>query len=177
MVKLTVIVQGGILLELNKERSLQFLLDVAYSRGISQNQLCKDICDSSNFSKICTGKRQITTDIILNLTDRLNISFETLLLFSSTESPLEYKKMIKQFYQAKKNNDIKTIAQLYKDNVDIYSDTAPLFLWMKALIELSTSDHTLYCIDLLKKAILISCPHFSFAELNFEVYIASEKLT
>lgn len=170
MVKLTVIVQGGLLLELNKERSLQFLLDVAYSRGISQNQLCKDICDSSNFSKMCTGKRQITTDIILKLTHRLNISFENLLLYSSTESPLEYKKMVRQFYRAKKNNDIKTIDQLYKDNVDIYSDSDPLFLWMKALIELSVNDNSLYSIDLLKKAILVSCPLFSFENLNFEVF-------
>ena len=160
-------------MELDYQKSLDYLLDIAYQRKISKVQLCEGICDASNFSKICSGKRKITLSLLLQLTFKLNISFDDLKLHASFENPDEYVNIVHQLKQLRKHKDyheIKNLYQTYQDKYTTYNlEAEQLFTWMRGLTELFVYHNPLYSMDLLKKAILISTPSFSFELLNLEM--------
>ena len=160
-------------MEFDYQKALDYLLDIAYMRKISKVQLCEGICDPSNFSKICSGKRKITLSLLLQLTFKLNISFDDLKLHASFENPDEYVNIVHQLKQLRKRKDyheIKMLHQKYQDKYATYNlEAKQLFTWMRGLTELFVYHNPLYSMDLLKKSILISTPSFSFELLNLEI--------
>ncbi len=74
-------------------QALEYILKKATSIGMNKSQLIDGICDYSNFSKMCNGKRKPNYDLILQLSQKLNISLNELQIYSSLKSPEEYLKL------------------------------------------------------------------------------------
>lgn len=155
------------------EKALDYLLDVAYSRKISKAELCDGICDSSNFSKICSGKRKITLVLLIQLASKLNISYEKLHIYSTFDNPDEYLMITKQFKRHRSDQNFREIKKLYDNYSQIYSnanlEAKQLFTWIEGYCAMFIYLNPLHSIDLLKKAILLKKPQFSFENLNLEL--------
>lgn len=160
-------------MDFDDQKALDYLLDIAYMRNISKVQLCEGICDASNFSKICSGKRKITLSLLLQLAFKLNISFDDLKLHASFENPDEYLSLLEQFQRLRSNSNFKEIQKLYQTYYETYSnfnlEAQQLFLWIKGIVETYIYLNPLHAIDILKNAIFISKPDFSFEVLNLEL--------
>lgn len=160
-------------MDFNYEQALSYILQISSERNISQAKLCEGICDSSNFSKICSKKRKLTGDLVLRLALKLNISLDDLKLYASFNDPTTYIKLMKQFKLLRENEDFHGIKELYNANYEQSQYYPPayeqLLLWMKAISEHYINLNPLYAINLCEKAVNLTQPQFSFKKLNLEI--------
>ncbi len=154
-------------------QALHYLLKKARSVGMKNSQLIEGICDSSNFSKMCRGKRQPTYDVILQLSHKLNVSLDELQLYSSLKKPEEYLKLRQQFHQlrlARNYQAIKTLEETYrplgKKNNPYFT---PLLLWMRGITAATQQQNYRYALDLFTKSLSLLQPLFSLEDPNFSL--------
>lgn len=160
-------------MEFNYVQALDYLIQTSYQRGMSQAQLCEGICDPSNFSKICSGKRHVSGDLIIQLALKLNISLQDLSIHATLENPNAYLKTMKQFKRLFANEDFRAIKKLYlttQNTLDTPSKQfEQLLLWMKGIYEEYVHYNPSYTIELCKKAIHLTNPYFCFDKQNLDV--------
>lgn len=146
---------------------------MAYKRNLTKAELCQNICDPSNFSKICAKKRKISLDLLLQLANKLNISYDELQLHSSFNNPDQYLEVSQLFKRLRRDQNFHKIKKLYNTYKDSYEEDnlemQQLFIWINGYHHLFINLNPLYAIDLFKKAILIKKPNFCFKQLNLEL--------
>ena len=151
-------------------QALEYILKKATSIGMNKSQLIDGICDYSNFSKMCNGKRKPNYDLILQLSQKLNISLIELQIHSSLKNPEEYLKLRKQFHEFRATRNYHEIKKLYisyqSQEIDSDINVQFLLLWMQGIYEADQNQNYMYAIDLFIKAINLLQPMFSIEQPN-----------
>ena len=151
-------------------QALEYILKKATSIGMNKSQLIEGICDYSNFSKMCNGKRKPNYDLILQLSQKLNISLNELQIHSSLKNPEEYLKLHKQFHEFRATRNYHEIKKLYisyqSQEIDSDINVQFILLWMQGIYEANQNQNYMYAIDLFSKAINLLQPMFSIKQPN-----------
>lgn len=160
-------------------KALEYILKKAISLGMNKSQLIDGICDHSNFSKMCTGKRKPNYELILQLSQKLNISLKELQIYTSLNNPEEYLKIHNQFHKYRTTRNYHKIKKLYESykpqEINSNINIQHLLLWMEGIYEANQNKNYMYAIDLFNKAIKLLQPLFSIEHPNLSL-LALEQL-
>ena len=103
-------------------------------------------------------KRKVTLDLLLQLANKLNVSYEELQLHSSFNNPNQYLEISQLFKRLRRDQNFREIKQIYDTHKDSYEEDnlemQQLFIWINGYHHLFINLNPLYAIDLFKKAIL-----------------------
>ena len=154
-------------------KALEYILKKAISLGMNKSQLIDGICDHSNFSKMCTGKRKPNYELILQLSQKLNISLKELQIHTSLSNPEKYLKIHNQFHEYRTTRNYHKIKKLYESyqpqEINSNITIQHLLLWMEGIYEVNQNKNYMYAIDLFNKAIKLLQPMFSIEQLNLSL--------
>ena len=99
----------------DKRKALDYILDIAYNRGITQSKLIGDIYDYSHFNRMCNGKEEINMEVLFACADKLNISYNTLFNNSNNEDEIRKNNLKAEFEKLTQLHDHKGILKLQKN--------------------------------------------------------------
>lgn len=118
----------------DKTKALDYILEIAYSKGISQARLCENIYDYSHFNRMCNGKENINTEVLLMCAEKLCISFDELNQASELSGKKEVIHYIEEFDCLSHYHDIDKIKKFSMELSSIDLDDA-LFKQLKLSVK------------------------------------------
>lgn len=157
--------------EFDKKDSLDYILEIATTRGISQRKLIEGIYDYSHFNKMCNGKEAISLDVIVACCEKLDVTFEHVIThckliddnsYENLKSRFEYIKLTQQFELL--NNLLNQIEVRKNDTLKFQQ----LFYAIRATIESAIHNNHLYSLDLYEKALKSTILSFSLKDYNIQ---------
>ncbi|HAX72956.1 MAG TPA: hypothetical protein DCY20_05480 [Firmicutes bacterium] len=154
-------------------QALQYILKKANAVGLNNAQLIEGLCDHSNFSKMCTGKRKPNYDLIIQLSQKLNISLHELQIHSSYKNPEEYLILSKKFQELRVTGNFSEMKKLYisylAHDPNPNNNVQHLLCWMQGIYEANLNRNYIYAIDLFSKSIKLIQPLFLIEQLNLDL--------
>lgn len=108
----------------DKTKALDYILEIAYSKGISQAKLCENIYDYSHFNRMCNGKENINTEVLLMCAEKLCISFDELNQASELSGKKEVIHYIEEFDCLSHYHDIDKIKKFSMELSSVELDDA-----------------------------------------------------
>jgi len=153
---------------IDKRKAFNYLLDIGYQRNMSNRKICFGVYDPSSFNKICLSQREPSLELVISISEKLNISLEELEYYCVFEDPNEFRSIKNRFEYYRLLQDYKNIELLYHNHKSKYQSESSLgyylFLWMKAIVEVTINHNYLYAEEILIKIIKSRHPDFKIKQ-------------
>lgn len=159
----------------DKYKALQYILRVAYQKGISQSKLCENIYDVSHFNRMCNGKENVNLDVVMLCADKLSIEYNDLFSNSVVDKQKEINDYVNEFKRLSSINGTSELKNLYHE-IEHYKyeskQIQQLKLVIHAYLEWRDFQHIMEAKKLLHKAFYTTA--FKFDIIHGDYTVLSE---
>ena len=98
----------------DKQKALDYILSIAYKRGITQKKLSEGIIDHTHFNRMINGSRPITYEVIFACVLKLNMPIQNLIEHSTPRKNINYYKHLNQIKFLLLVQDFDNLQRLYE---------------------------------------------------------------
>lgn len=167
----------------NKKKALDYILEVATYKSISQSQLIEGIYDYSHFNKMCNGKENINIEVIFACADKLNIDYNALFSYANDDIDKSLEAYKTEFKKLTYMQNYKEIENMYNQLSAIETSHILMQQFIKviqAIVTYKTYHQPQTSLSLLYEALKYTCHTYDFDHLQckslseFEIKIIND---